>query len=248
VISDSDAQTTEITFHEESITADDLGVPCFRAAPFTISHQRELIGILTAIEGKTGTITNASAYADWVINISHLVEVHHRATDGSQDALGAYTWHVKPSAKPSKLMCLDVESNSVTSGALIQQRPCATAPSKRQEYYLDYGNASATAAMLVSNQSGLCVEVPGSSTASNVAVKQAVCTGAPNQRFNVQLVTVGGASGYLFKPTHKAGMCLRAQSDIAGLTPGLSIVQATCPAEGADLSSAVWYSTAVAPH
>jgi hypothetical protein len=73
---------------------------------------------------------------------------------------------------------LDVSGGSTASGAGIVQRTSATS-SSQQVTVLDFGNGTYG---LSFNHSGLCLDIPSSSTADNAQAKQYACNGGANQR------------------------------------------------------------------
>ena len=87
---------------------------------------------------------------------------------------------------------------------------------------------------LVAEHSGLCLEVPGASTAANVQLVQNTCNGRPEQSFRFD-VQDPARQHYVIRATHAGNQCVASAS--AGASDGIAVTQQACVAS---LPMQVW--------
>jgi len=79
----------------------------------------------------------------------------------------------------------------------------------------------------VVEHSGMCLEVPGASTANNLQLVQNTCNGRPEQNFRLEVLNVAQQI-YLIRALHAENQCVTSAS--AGLSDGIAVAQQACVA------------------
>ena len=210
----------------DMVLDDGAGMPCFAEQNGQMTTTLTGIALTTTgtdVASWKHTQIPAPFFKDWIPNMIHLSKV--RSSTGTR-AMSLYT-RPNPS-NPNQRMCLDIPS-SVTANAPVNQHQCHGGPN--QLFYFhnfpDSRNPSATHYTIVHQNSGMCLDIPNSSTNRGVKVQQYPCNQGLNQDWEQSLYQPRPPEGIKFLQK-RSNLCLSAPPPPNSATNGLPVEQNSC--------------------
>ncbi|HSX30609.1 MAG TPA: RICIN domain-containing protein [Candidatus Saccharimonadales bacterium] len=103
--------------------------------------------------------------------------------------------------------CIYVPNNSNLSGTKLEMSHCRTSPADTFEEWYSYSVGNGRYSINPANNTGLCMDIIGSSHITFTRVEQWTCTGGLNQQFYFQHWSTSPAGYYQLRVSHD-GQCL----------------------------------------